>query len=223
MKGLKWLSLLLLLVTASGINAQKKITDGTIVYDIVIETNSEEPKKVDAFSGAVTNVYLNGDKSRTDMVSSLGIESTIYDAITGKAVILKEYSGQKLMITLSKENWVEKNEAYKGIVFETGTETKVIAGHTCKKAIAKLKDGKSFEVFYAIDLVAGNNEYNPAFKNLPGLAMEYEIKRGKTSFKYTVSKISFEAVNASKFDFPKSGYRVMTYEENQLIKKADNK
>jgi len=75
-------------------------------------------------------------------------------------------------------------------------------------------------VWYAPDLQVANKDYDPTFANLPGLPMEYEIESGQLKFKYTVSKISFDVVQLSKFDFPKSGYRVMTYEENQQMRKG---
>ena len=59
------------------------------------------------------------------------------------------------------------------------------------------------------------------FRNLPGLPVQYEIESGKMKFKYTLSKINFDPVPVSKFDFPKSGYRVMTYEENQKLQKGE--
>lgn len=198
--------------------AQKTIAEGTIVYDIALETQGSESKA----ASATTTVYLKGTQSRTDMVSVLGTESTIIDQKTGNGVILKEYSGQKLMITLTRENWAEKNRKYDDIVFTETGETKVIAGYTCKKATAKLKDGSSvITVYYATDLVPANKEYTSTFKNLPGLAMQYEFSAGKTKYTYTVKKISFEGVMASLFDIPKSGYRVMTYEENKQIKKGE--
>jgi hypothetical protein len=51
--------------------------------------------------------------------------------------------------------------------------------------------------------------------SLPGLAMEYETSFGNMNVTYTVSKISFSPVPAAKFDLPKSGFRVMTYEESK--------
>lgn len=199
--------------------AQKTISEGTIVYDISIQTGNKEPQMADALDGATTTVYLKGTSSRTDMVSALGNEKTIYDAKTGSAVILKEYSGQKLMITLTKENWESKNKKYQDIVFTPGAETKIIAGHPCTKAKAVLKDGTSFFVYYANDLILINKDYDQTFKNLPGLAMQYEFQNGKTKFSYIVSKIDLSPVPVSKFDFPKTGYRVMTYDENKLGKK----
>ena len=45
--------------------------------------------------------------------------------------------------------------------------------------------------------------------------MQYEANLGKQKVTYTVSTINFNPVPAAKFDVPKSGYRVMTYEESK--------
>ena len=221
MKKVQRAGLLILSFTMSVFSfAQKTISEGTIVYDIVIQSGNKEPQMSDALDGGTVTVYLKGGQSRSDMVSSIGKESTIHDTKTGNAVILKEYSNQKLMITLTRENWESKNKTYSDIKFEPATETTIIAGYTCNKAVAKMPNGKSFIVYYAPGLTVTNKDYNATFKNLPGLAMQYEYESGTTKYKYTVSKINFEPVLASRFDFPKSGYRVMTYEENQQIRKS---
>jgi GLPGLI family protein len=211
----------ILLLTAGVCSyAQKAISEGTIVYDISIQTGNKDPQMADALDGASTTVYIKGALSRTDMVSSLGNEKTIHDAKTGTAVILKEYSGQKLMITLTRENWETKNKKFDEVSFDKTSETKTITGHLCTKATAKLKDGTAIIVYYANDLVIVNKEYDQTFKNLPGVPMQYEFENGKLKFTYTVSKIDFAPIPVAKFDFPKSGYRVMTYDENIKAKKG---
>jgi GLPGLI family protein len=195
--------------------AQKTLSEGTIVYTISIQTGNSKPQMADALDGATTTVYLKGGLSRTDMVSSLGNESTIYNSQTGEAVILKEYSSQKLMITLTKNDWETKNKNYEGVSFTIGTETKTIAGFNCKKATAKLEDGSTIIVYYTPDLTVINKEYDQTFKNLPGLAMQYEFQSGTLKFKYVVTKLDFDPVPLAKFDFPRSGYRVITYDDNQ--------
>jgi GLPGLI family protein len=213
-----------LLIVLAGINlsavAQTAMSQGTIVYDISIQTGSKDPQMADALDGATSTVYLKNSQSRTDMVSALGSESTIHDAKTGNGVILKEYSGQKLMITLTKENWDEKNKKYNNIEFLLEEGEKIIAGYKCKKAVAKL-DGNNFTVYYCPDILVTNKEFNATFRKLPGLAMQYEYETGKLKFNYTVSKINMEPVLASRFDVPKAGYRIMTYEENQKLKKGN--
>ncbi len=221
MKKIRKAALLVLLMGASVFSfAQKTISEGTIVYDIVIQSGNKEPQMADALDGGTVTISIKGGQTRSDMVSALGKETTIHDTKAGNAVILKEYSGQKLMITLTKDNWEAKNKAYNDVKFELSKETITIAGYTCYKAIAKMPNGKSFTVYYTPDLVVTNKEYNSTFKNLPGLAMQYEYESGAMKYKYTVSKINFEPVPSSKFDFPKAGYRIMTYEENQQMRKG---
>lgn len=221
MKSVRRVAMLaVLLLTTVFSFAQKTISEGTMTYDIVIQSGNKEPQIADALDGGTITTYIKGGQSRSDMVSALGKETTIHDTKTGNAVILKEYSGQKLMITLTKANWETKNKAYNDIKFEFIDEAKIVAGYNCKKAIATMLGGKSIIVYYAPELVVTNKEYNTTFKNLPGLALQYEYESGTMKYNYTLSKISFEPIAASKFDFPKSGYRVMTYEENQQMRKG---
>lgn len=215
MKSLRLIALGFMLMNSFATYAQKTISEGTITYDILVQSKNNGTKASSGLNGANTTIYLKGGLSRTDMSSSLGTETTIYNAKLGNAAILKEYSGQKLMITLTKENWEARNKKFDGITFENAAETKVIEGYNCKRAFAKLKDGSSISVYYTPDLIAMNKEYSQAFKNLSGFPMEYEVETEKLIFKYSISKIDFSPVPASKFEFPKSGYRIMTYDENK--------
>ena len=195
--------------------AQKNLTEGTLVYNISVETGSAEPKMADMLDGATTTVYLKGGQSRTEMISGLGSEATIYNAAKGSGVILKEYSGQKLMITLTPQDWNNNNKKYDGITFENTGEATEIAGFNCHKAIAKLKDGSTFTVYYTTDVNVTNKDYDYQFKTLPGLAVQYEMQTGKMKFKFTLAKINYGIVPSSKFEIPKSGYRVLTYDETK--------
>lgn len=195
--------------------AQKTVNEGTLIYNISVETGSAEPKMADMLDGATTTVYLKDNMSRTEMVSGLGSEATIHNATTGSGVILKDYSGQKLMITLTPQDWEKNNKKYDGITFENSGETSVIEGFNCHKAIAKLKDGSTFTVYYTSDVSLSNKNYDYQFKTLPGLAVQYEMQSGKMKFKFTLSKINYDNVPATKFEIPKSGYRILNYDETK--------
>ena len=116
MKSCSIIFLLSSFLLSSSINAQKALTEGTLVYNMSVETGSGEPKMADMLDGATTTIYLKGNESRSELVSSLGREATIYNASSGKGVMLKDYSGQKLMITLTAKNWADNNKKYEGIV-----------------------------------------------------------------------------------------------------------
>ena len=211
---LSFVLFLSLAVTALG---QRKISEMTLVYDAVVSTGSADPKLGDAFDGATTTVYISGPLSRSEMVSALFTSTTIHDSKTGSAVVLREVSGQKLLIRLTPEDWADKNKRYQGITFTNTDETKVIANYTCTKAIAKTADGSTFTVYYTKDIVPENKEYDYQFRSLAGLPLEYEMVRGNLKIKYTVSQINLNPVPASKFDIPKTGYRELTYQESKKI------
>jgi len=221
MKVYRGTTFLLIFLLASAFSfAQKTIAEGTLIYDIVIESGNKDSQLIEGLKGSIITVSLKGGLSRSDMVSGLGNETTIHDSKTGNAIILKEYSNQKLMITLTKENWEAKNKAFNDIKFDLTDETIPIAGYLCKKATAIIPGGKSFIVYYSPDILVANKEYNNLFRNLPGLVIQYEYELGAMSYICTLTKVSYEPIPASKFDFPKSGYRIMTYEENQQMRKG---
>jgi GLPGLI family protein len=199
---------------SSQVFGQKKITEATITYDIVINTSNVKPQAADLLDGATSVIYLKGNSSRSEMNSSLGTQSTIIDGKTGKVTILKDYGEQKYMINMTPENWKASNRKYEGISFSYENEFKTIAGYNCQKAIGKLADSSTFTVYFTRDLVPVNKDFQYLNKNLPGLAMQYEATMGQLKVTYTVSSISFNLVPAAKFDLPKAGYRVMTYEES---------
>jgi len=199
-------------------DGQKIMSEGSLVYNMSVQTGTKEPNMADMLDGATTTIYIKNSQTRSEMLSGLGSEITIHDSRTGAGVILKDYSGQKLMINLTKDDWEKKNRKYEGITYETTNETAVIAGYNCIKAIAKLKDGTSFIVYYSPDIKVANKEYDYPFKTLPGLAMQYEWQSGKMKFKYTLSRINFDAVPSSRFDIPKSGYRILSFD----LPKANN-
>lgn len=209
--------LIVLLMPFSIVKSQKKVSDITLVYTASITTGAKVIGLADAFDGTTATVYIKGTMSRSEMASALASFTTIHDAKNGSSVILQEVSGQKLLIRMNADDWKDKNKNYEDITFTNTAETKTIAGYNCIKAIAKLKDGSSFSVFYSNEIVPDNLEYNYQFKNLNGLPLEYELKQDNLVIRYTADKVSLTPVPASKFDTPKSGYRELTYEESKKM------
>lgn len=215
MKRLYYIIFLFLLLPGLA-NAQRKVAELMLSYETQVTTGEKEPKMADAFDGAVTTVYIKGPLSRSEMTSALFSSTTIHDSKAGTAVVLKEVSGQKLLIRMTAQNWQEKNKKYEGITFTNTSETKVIAGYRCIKADAKLTDGTSFVVYYTTDIIPENREFeNAMFKNLNGLPLEWELTQGNLKIKYTLSRINMNPIPASRFDVPKTGYREMNYSDSK--------
>ncbi len=197
-------------------NAQRVLNNGEVNYDISI--SSAKGNLSSGLSGATLQLQLSPTESRTDMVSNLGTETTVYDNKSGGGFILKEYSGQKLMITTTKANWLDKNKWNDDLKFNIENGTTSISGYSCKKAVATGSDGKSITVFFTPDITVTNKTYNSNFSQLPGFPVQYEVASGNLTFTYKLRSVNFEPVPSARFDAPRTGYRQMTYEENQQLK-----
>ena len=204
---------------AGSLLAQKKFSEGSIVYNVAVNTNDPNPKLADGFDGATNTIYIKGKLSRSELVSVFGTQSTIIDGKTGNVEVLKEYGEKKYMISMTPADWIEANQKYDSVTFSYQDEYKTIAGYSCRKAIGKLRNGETFIVYYTPDLIPENQNFQYSNRTLPGLALEYESNLGKNKVVFSASKVSFDPVPASKFDLPKTGFRRMTYKESKVAGK----
>ncbi len=220
MKNLLRTALFLLLIAPfTALRAQQVYGEGTVTYNIVVNTGNNETKAADLLDGATQKIYFKGVNTRTELSSILGKTITLHDSKQGNAVVMNEYGEQKILIRMTKDDYEDRNGKYAGIQFEYQPETKKILGYNCKLAIAKLKDGSTFRVYYTTDLVFQNKDYGAQFKNLPGFPLEYESELGKMKVTCIADKVSFDPVPTAMFDTPKTGYREMTYKEIKDIRK----
>lgn len=195
--------------------AQRTFSEGTILFDITVQTGKPDPQLADMFDGAKASIQLRGGLSRSELVSALGSTVTIFDHRVGTGVVLREFGPQKLLIRLDKDDWADKNRRYQGIRFIISKDTKTVAGYPCERAEAVLPDSSRFMVWFTRQLVAENASFDPQFSLLPGTALEYESTVGGIRVKYAAASVSLDPVPIHRFEVPKSGYREMTYEESQ--------
>jgi GLPGLI family protein len=156
-------------------------------------------------------VYIKGNDSRVDLISPTIKQSVIYDKTQSTAVVLREFGNNKFMNKLDKTKWLEANKQFDSSSIVLTTEAKIILGYDCRKAILRLKDGTSFNLYYAIAITPSVKEFEYQFKDIPGFVLEYQIKElgSEKLVNYQAEKISLNPVMASKFDIPISGYRLM--------------
>jgi GLPGLI family protein len=195
--------------------AQKIVSELTLVYEYSV--NPTDDGKQGTTENAVHTVYIKGNKSRSEISNSMFSSTVIFDSNAGSGVILKEVSGQKLLIRMNADNWAERNRMYDGIVYKNTTETKEIAGYKCIKAIGQSPSGTTITVYYTRDVIPENRQYEPSFRTLDGLPLEYELANGNVRIRYRIARINLNPVPASKFDLPNSGYRELSYEDSKKM------
>lgn len=210
---MKKLNLLLMIVFASfDLVAQTRVVaECTINYSIQINGAQKLDKETEELLKSSTKtVFIKGNDSRVDLTSTSFLQTLIYDKSTGNAVIMRELGANKFMTKLDSKAWKLQNVKYIGMKITYINETKSILGYECKKAILELQDGTSFTAFYALAIAPSVKEFEYQFKDIPGFVLEYETfgEKGQ-KITYTATKINLNPVQASKFDVPISGYRLL--------------
>lgn len=192
--------------------AQRIVSDAKIIYKM--ELPPEQVQMDAMLEGSTFTQYMRGPLSRIDMNFNIVHYTYLINSKTETMTTLIDQHGNKYLIRAGKEQYNKDLKQYENIQFKDQTETKEVAGYTCRKAIGTMPDGQTFEVFYAIDLVPENKQYNRRFVNLKGIPLEFEIIT-KTGAKTRViaTKIDLYPIPASYFDVPKTGYKEVSQEE----------
>ena len=207
-----WTVILLSLFAQSIVCAQTRVVaECTVNYSIQIKGDAKMDNETAALLKSSSKiVYIKGNDSRVDLLSTTFLQTLIYDKSTGTAVIMRELGANKFMTKLDNKAWANQNSKYTGMVITYLDEVKQILGYECKKAILQLNDGNTFSVYYATAISPSVREFEFQFKDIPGFVLEYETVEGKgEKITFTATKINLNPVPASKFDIPTSGYRLL--------------
>jgi GLPGLI family protein len=187
------------------------VAECTVQYAIQVNNeNSTDKETVNLLKATTKTVYIKANDSRVDLISPTFQQSVIFDKNTGEAVILRELGANKFMTKLDAKAWEAQNAKFADMEVNLINETKKILGYDCKKAVLQLKNGTSFTVYYATAIIPSVKDFEYQFKNIPGFVLEYEAQEGKgEKITYTATKINLNPVQASRFDIPISGYRIL--------------
>jgi GLPGLI family protein len=193
-----------------GFSQQRIVAECTVTYQINLEENNLNKDVQVALQQSSKTVYIKGNDSRVDLNSPSLLQSVIYDKTNGSAVILREFGTNKFMTKMNNIEWKLANKQYAGMTIHLVNETKTILGYECKKAILNLKDSSVFNIYYATAIAPSVREFEYQFRDIPGFVLEFDVKEQGTSIvRYKATKINLSPVQASKYDIPTSGYRLL--------------
>ena len=201
---------------ATPLLAQRTISDARIEYKL--ELPPEQLQMEAMFAGSSMIQYIRGNLSRIDM--NFNIVNYIYliNAQTEGLITLMDNHGDKYLIRTDKKSYEEDMKRFQTTTFTDQSETREIAGFKCRKAIGKMQDGSTFDVYYTLDIIPENRYYNRRFLNLKGIPLEYEIvMKSGSKMKAIATKVDLSPVPMSVFDVPK-GYREITADDLKMIR-----
>lgn len=191
-------------------SAQKTFSEGTISFDMI---SSVDGKSYDTLASYVQMV--KGIHYRSDLLSSIGRTTTIFDLREGSGAIVRDFGAQKMITRLNRDNWREIHKKFSGLDYQIKTDTVNLLGYTCNVANAITNEGDTFEVLFTKGLVPDHPEIFSQFGNLPGLILGFSAKSKESTITYKAKSLSFDPVQIQKFDIPTTGYRIIEFEESK--------
>lgn len=222
--GLRMLSMMIaLLFLALFSLAQTRLTDGEIIYSVQADPSGGTPTAAaNALKGGqlVFNFknYLFRSELKIGKMDYINIRnSKEHSAIS----LIDGGPGNKYLIRMSPSQVKKEAARYEGMTFDLQPDTKEIAGYTCHKATGKLTNGNTFVVYYTKELQPVYTDYSPRFEKLEGFPLQFEVNtRHGVKLIMTATSVNTDLQPSALFNTPTSGYRVLTYEQLQQLRKG---
>jgi GLPGLI family protein len=204
--------LILSLLIGSWAWAQKRFSEGLISFNVETEVNGV---KEDLSLKGVC--FFKGAHYRSNLISSRGTSTTIFDAREGMGAVFHDFGSQKVLVPLNREQWADKNRLLKNkeLVFSFTGDTTHLLGYNCQKAVALLEDSSKVEILFTTEIVPENTDTEWQFQQLGGLVLSVKMVNREATVIFKASALSFDPVPIQKFDIPNSGYRILDYTESK--------
>ncbi|OFX33165.1 MAG: hypothetical protein A2X08_14065 [Bacteroidetes bacterium GWA2_32_17] len=215
MKSGKLLFLLpVILLVTNNLNAQKKSSDfvGNISYSVT--TQEDVDATIAAQLPTEIIMYYNGPKTRIEQKTSMGSAIILSNADTKEQTVLIDMMGQKMALKSTKEETENSIAQMPKADVVVGTETKTIAGYTCKK-VDFTQDGKTSTIWVTEDIKLNNANWQTPYKDVNGVMLEYTQisgQEGEISMLITAKEVKKGKVKDAMFTVP-TGYQEMSITE----------
>ncbi|HEY1005656.1 MAG TPA: hypothetical protein VGD92_00700 [Sphingobacteriaceae bacterium] len=212
------LSLTLLLTMVSMSFGQKKISEGTITYEVEWQLPAQMQAYAAMFPKEV-QVYFKGDSASWKNENPMSTTTTITNAKAEFTRLLLDVPmmGKKFSVTFTPadvENMRDKMPEY---VITPGTESKTLAGYkVLKHAMTEKRSNTSSEAWFTKDIEVPQNSFTQFFDTQYGFPVEFSSFTQGVGIKARVKEVKAGPVPADAF---RAGpeYEVMTVEELMQI------
>ncbi|WP_207496783.1 hypothetical protein [Aridibaculum aurantiacum] len=191
---------------------RQTISNCKVTFDVTVIDTTAPEEVVRSVGKAVKISNVKDRQSRNDVIATGYKQTAIFKERTDTIVVLKEVGREKYISYIDSRTFNRKIAGHEGIKFTTTTDSKNILGFECLLAQAQMPDGSYFNVNYAPAIEPSHKAFQQQFQELPGFVLEYEayLEDRKTKVRYKATAIDRSIVPAALFDWPKSGYRIIS-------------
>jgi GLPGLI family protein len=206
---------IILVLASTGLMAGGKSFEGIITYKISYPDNKFTESQQAMFPTMLT-VSIKGSNSKTEIKTQMGDQIEITDYVAKTKVALIDMMGQKYAVRSTAEEIEKENAKEPPATVEITSETKVIAGYTCKKAIVTVNDDgvvSKYNVYFTNELgPKAANFDNPLYKDIDGVMLEFSMKTPQFTMVFSATSVEKKNLTAKEFEVP-SDFTVITKEE----------
>ncbi|MFC2101787.1 DUF4412 domain-containing protein [Bacteroidota bacterium] len=207
----------LLMVMVLSAFAGPKSFEGVVTYKITYPDNKFSESQMAMFPKVLT-VTIKGDMSKSEIQTPMGAQVEITNYSDKTKVGLINMMGQKYAIPETTEQIMEDMKKEPTPEVQVTTETKTIAGYTCKKAIVTASDNGSkttYDVWYSDAFGAENPNFdNPLYKDINGVLLEFTMVTPQITMVFSAISVEKKSISKKEFEVPED-YTVTTKEELQ--------
>jgi hypothetical protein len=182
------------------LQAQTKIVgECAITYDI-----HQISKTGDTILLGQKQIFIKGNSCKTILKTPQLTQTLIFNTQQDTAIILKEIGLNKILqyILYTSINSVNLVSAKKNSFIST------ILNYPCASITLTWADGNTMEVVYTTDILPTVTVYEQAFKEIPGLVLNYQLttKEGNRIL-YSAIKVDLSPITLNVFEVNKNNYQ----------------
>lgn len=195
--------------------AQKRFSEGAMQFTV---------REIDGSGVSESEVkgicLFKGAHYRSTLTNSTGSANVVFDAREGVGAVHYDFGGQRIMVNLDREKWLDKNIFLKprDLQFDKLQDTLNILGFKCQSAQAVMSDSSVLKIFYTEEIVPENTDVEWQFSQIKGLTLEVQLIAKDKKLELKTDQISFDPVPIQKFDISSNGYRILDYWESKKLK-----
>lgn len=195
-------------------NAQKKISQGTVIYGVEYSL----PPEAAAMASQLPKeqkIKFNGDIMRIDMQqgpAAIGILQN-YATKTGLMLIDVPIAQMQYAVKMSKED-NEKAEAMSPKLsdFKATGEKQKVGNYNAEKYTYKDDKGGSYELWATTEIELPTNFHGEQFNGIKGALVKYTTFQNGTKVTLTLKSVNEDKVGPFSLEVP-SGYELKTMQE----------
>ncbi|WP_207428819.1 hypothetical protein [Pedobacter sp. SYSU D00535] len=200
----------LLLVTTTF--AQKKVSEGTITYQVEWQLPPQMQQMKAMFPPEIT-VYFKGDSSASETKSPMSTARSVMNPKTEYQRLLLDIPmmGKKYSVLFTPDDQEQMKEHWPELTVTPGTETKTIAGYNAKKhTVTEKKSNTTFDAWFTKDVDITQNSLTQFFDASYGFPLQFNSFQNGVGLKATVKEVKSGSVPKGSFSATKE-YEEITF------------